>query len=152
MKSHERIMARRHLDQRLNPWRSLPSARPPSGWIRAIRQAFGMSLTQLGQRIGVSQPRASGIERAEMDDSITLDSLKRAAEALNCDLVYALVPRQPLEEMVLEQARLVARERIQGVSHSMALEDQKVSHADEEAQIERLAQELARQSPATLWQ
>ena len=96
MRPNERASARRQLDKRLcllNDTQSL--ARPPRGWIKAVREALGMTTAQLAKRLGVSQPRAVGIEKAEARGAITLDSLERAAQALDCRLVYALVPNKP---------------------------------------------------------
>ncbi len=99
-------VARRQLDKRLNLLRNMKGlARPSRGWIKAIREALGMTTAQLAKRIGVSQPRAVAIEKAEAESAITLNSLERAARALDCRLVYALVPRDPLEELVSARAQ-----------------------------------------------
>jgi len=73
-----------------------------------MRDALGMSSYQLARRIGVSQTRIMQFERAEANGSIRLAALRRAAEALSCTLVYALVPKEPLEDIVLRQAHLRA--------------------------------------------
>ena len=102
---------RKTLDRRF-AWLRKASARPPRGWIRAIRDALGMTAAQLGERMHVSQPTVTELEKAEVESRITLGSLERAAEAMGCTLVYALVPRRPLEEMVEERARQIAEEKI----------------------------------------
>jgi predicted DNA-binding mobile mystery protein A len=71
--------------------RSLP--RPPQGWIRAIRQALGVSSGELGRILGVSRQLPLQFEKAEAEDTITLKSLRAVANALDCNLVYALAPR-----------------------------------------------------------
>ena len=71
--------------------RSFP--RPEKGWIRAMREAAGVSTGELGRKLGTSRQLPLQFEKAEADDSITLKSLRRVGEALNCELVYALVPR-----------------------------------------------------------
>jgi predicted DNA-binding mobile mystery protein A len=73
--------------------------RPPAGWLRAIRKALGMTSGVLAGRLGVTASGARKLERAEAADAITLGTLRRVAEALDCDLQYALVPRRPLREM-----------------------------------------------------
>ena len=78
------------------------------GMIWNIRRALGMSARQLGQRLGVSQSAVSQYERGEVSGSITLSTLKQVAEALECDLVYSLVPRQDLNAMRKRQARELA--------------------------------------------
>lgn len=96
MRPQDRTTARRQLDKRLDPLRNHEGfARPPRGWIKAVREALGMTTAQLAERLGVSQPRAVAIEKAETTNSITLDSLQRAARALDCELVYALRSRNP---------------------------------------------------------
>ncbi|MBV8446883.1 MAG: mobile mystery protein A, partial [Hyphomicrobiales bacterium] len=95
------ISAARHLDQRLKALSAITrNSLPPRGWIRAIRDALGMTTVQLARRLGVSQPRITELEKSELSGSISLRSLRRAAEALGCQVVYVLVPNKPLE-MVL---------------------------------------------------
>ncbi|MCA3585234.1 MAG: mobile mystery protein A [Methylocystis sp.] len=144
--------ARRALDDRLTPLRRNAELRAPSaGWIKAIRQALGMTTAQLGRRIGVSQPRVVELEQAEADRSVTLKSLERAAEALNCRLVYALVPNEPLETRVQRQAEAVAHQHMAAAGHSMRLEDQGTAPAVEAREITRLAADLLARRPARLW-
>ena len=110
-----------------------------------------MTSKQLGKRLKVSQPRVVGIEKAEASGAITLDSLERAAHALNCRLVYALVPRQSLESLIEERATALAMRRLAPTRHSMALEAQSVDQADEEEQIRALASSLAERPDPALW-
>ena len=85
MRPQDRALARKQLDKRLNLLLDSDSlARPPRGWIRAIREALGMTTEHLAKRIGVSQPRVIEIEKAEVSGSITLKTLQRAANALDC--------------------------------------------------------------------
>lgn len=151
MRAKDRATARRQLDKRLNTLRSSSFARPPRGWVKAIREALGMTTRQLAQRIGVVQSRAVDIEKAEVTGSITLESLERAARALDCELVYALVPRIPLETVIEERATNLAKSRVKAARHSMALEDQSLDEADEREQIRQLAKQLAEKSGSKLW-
>ena len=152
MRAQERASARKQLDKRLNILRNMDIlARPPRGWIKAIREAIGMTTVQLGKRLGVSQPRVFAIEKAEASGSITLDSLERAARALDCRLVYAIVSRKPLELLVEERARALAKKRLRATSHSMALEDQRVDEADEQDHLKMLTQKLLDQPGSALW-
>ncbi len=85
MRAQDRIRARKNLDKRLTTFRNCDAlTTPPRGWIKAIREGLGITTAQLGARIGVSQPRALQIERAELQGTLTLVSLERAAQALNC--------------------------------------------------------------------
>jgi len=152
MRSEDRATARRQLDKRLNIFMySDAFTRPSRGWIKAIREALGMTTAQLAQRIGVSQPRAFAIEKAEKDKSITLDSLERAARALDCRVVYTLVPRKPLNDIVEERARKVAKQRLQSTQHSMALEAQSIDKTDEEEQLRLLSERLIKKAGSELW-
>jgi predicted DNA-binding mobile mystery protein A len=123
---HAQQRARTSLDERFVAWRQLPAkgARPHGGWISAIRQALGMRAEDLADRMGVSQPSLTRLEKSERAGSIQLDTLSRVADALECDVVYALVPRRPLADIVQEQARRKALARVGKVAHTMALEDQ----------------------------
>ena len=98
--------------------------RPARGWVRAIRDALGMSSRQLAARINISQPAVAQLERSEADGVAQLDTLRRAADALECDLVYVLVPRASLAEIVRNRARAVARADIATVDRTMRLEEQ----------------------------
>jgi len=153
MRPEDRALARRQLDKRLSLLRHSESlARPPRGWIRAIREALGMTSKQLGVRIGVSQPRATKIEQAESNDTITLETLRRAAQAMDCKLVYAFIPRVSLKELVEERARSRARSMLEATSHSMALEDQRADADTDSAQLEQIVRELAEKSGPALWE
>jgi predicted DNA-binding mobile mystery protein A len=152
MRVQERAMARKQLDKRLNLLQNVDVlARPPRGWIKAIREALGMTTAQLAKRLNVSQPRVLGIEKAEASGRIKLETLERAARELDCRLVYALVPRKPLELLVEDQARDLAKKRLRAISHSMALEDQRVDEDDEQEHLERLTQILLNQPGSALW-
>ncbi len=71
-----------------------------------------MSSYEMAQRMGVAQSRAWRLEGAELTGSIRLGSLMRAAEALDCRLVYALAPDESLEQVVWRQAHRKAVEAL----------------------------------------
>ena len=144
--------ASEQLDRRLSELRSLTnSARPSRGWIRAVRDALGMTTAQLGKRMSVRQPRIVELEKAEVTGNITMHSLERAAEALGCRVVYAFVPRKPLTETLDERALQVAQLQLSSVEQSMRLEAQGVKdEGQRERTLQRLADELL-QRPARLW-
>src|SRR5579872_5494090 len=149
MDRNRTIAAKQQLDKRLA---ALPPAEqfavPTRGWIKAIREALGMSSEQLARRLGVKQPTVATIERSEARGTIELATLRRAAEALDCTLVYALVPNRPLATTVKERARKVAADRLQAVEHSMLLENQALPATERDARIESAIGEI---DPRRLW-
>lgn len=153
MNFRDRATARRNIDKKLRPFADDTALiRPPKGWIKAIREALGMTTRQLAKRVDVSQSRVVAIEKAEITGSITLDSLDRAARALNCRLVYTLVPITSLDQMVNDRALKLAANRLQSVSHTMALEDQRVETDTEQDQVRELAKKLLEKPGSTLWE
>jgi len=110
-----------------------------------------MSSGQLAKRLQVAQQTVSRFEKNERDETITLETLRKAAEALGCELVYALVPQESLERVVENQALLVASERVRKVSHSMELEDQGVSASTQKDRVKELSAQLIESLPSYLW-
>lgn len=136
MLSAERRRSRQRLDEKLLQFKELSSlAVPPKGWIRAIRDALGMSAVQFGRQLGVAPQSAEDLERSEASGGIRLESLRRAAEALDCTLVYALVPKTSLQQAVDQRARKLAIRSLDRVDQTMALESQRVEGLDREALI-----------------
>ena len=107
-----------------------------------------MSTAQLAKRLGVRQPSVVGLERSEEKGTIEVASLRRVAEALDCTLVYALVPNQPLETTVRARARALLRRRLQPIEHSMLLEGQDVAERLSDRQVEDVIRET---SPRRFW-
>jgi predicted DNA-binding mobile mystery protein A len=145
-------LARKQLERRLAPLRKAPEfVRPARGWIKAVRDALGMTAAQLGVRVGLSQSRIARIERDEAEDVLTLATLRRVAEGLDCTLVYALVPNRPLDELMADRARAAADAQLKRTHHSMRLENQALDKRDLEAERERLAAEILAGDPRRLW-
>ena len=142
----------RQLDKTLAPWRSLSLSRPTGGWLRAVRNALGMTTRQLAKSVGVTQAAVGDAERTEARGDITLATLRRYAAALGCELKYALVPKGSLQEMIEERADGIARDQVSRVRHSMALEDQATSQEDMKREIEELRRKLLAGRRSRLWQ
>lgn len=121
----------KQLDRQLSEWQSTAKkcSRPRFGWIKTIRTALSMSVDQLANRLNVTRGRISQLENAEVEGAVTLRSLREAANALGCDLVYAIVPKDghSLEKIIEKRAEEIANERVTRVAHSMSLEDQSVN-------------------------
>jgi predicted DNA-binding mobile mystery protein A len=142
----------RHLDSRFAALQALSHAqRPPKGWIRAIRDALGMTTAQYAKRLGVSQPRIVELEKSEQGGSVTLNTLQRAAEALGCRLVYVLVPERPLAEVVTKRAAEVAERQSRAIEQTMRLEDQAVEDNQAARALREQAIEDLLKRPARLW-
>ena len=144
MRKQERAaLARSGLDARFHDHDILAFAeRPARGWVRAVRDAIGMSSRQLASRMNISQPAVAQLERSETDGVVQLDTLRRAADALGCDVVYVLVPRASLEEIVRTRARMVARADIATVDRTMRLEQQGLTPSQLERRIDDYAAKL----------
>lgn len=132
----DRSKARRALERDLQRHREAPTPAPRTGWVRATRDALGMSAAELAHRVGLSKARISQIERAERERSLTLHTLDRVAAGLGCRVEYVLVPHDPLDDMVRTQARAKAAATLRDVDHTMALEDQQLESASASRQID----------------
>ena len=145
-------LARKHLDKALIPFRvALAQPRPPKGWVRAIRDALGMTSRQLAARMGFSQSTITGLEQGEEAETITLKSLRQAAEALDCKLVYALVPNATLDETVRTRARALAQEHLSRIHHTMRLENQALREGELSAELDRLTNSILEGRASRLW-
>lgn len=141
--------SRWQLDARYRKMGAVERFTPPlRGWIKAIREALGMSTNQLAQRLKIKQPSVVALEQSEARGTIELATLRRAAEALDCTLIYALVPNRSLEKIIRAKARTFERRRRAPVEHSMLLEDQKATGKNAEARLSELIRET---NPRLFW-
>ncbi len=138
MRNEFRNLRLKQLDRSLEPFQAAQKVlRPSKGWIRTIRQALGVSSGELARRLGTSRQLPLQLEKSEAEDRITLKSLRAVADALDCDLIYALVPRaDSMQELTENRARAEAKRQVLGVEHSMALESQAVGRIDEAVEAE----------------
>jgi predicted DNA-binding mobile mystery protein A len=119
------------LDRSLQDMRTLPP-RPEGGWIASVREALGITLGQIGKKIGSSRQAVQQLEKTEATDRISLGALRRAAEAMGCELVYALVPKSgTFAELAERPVRDHAARDVESVVHTMMLEDQKPENVDQ---------------------
>ena len=127
-------------------------APPPTGWIKAIRNAIGMSMLQLGKRLSITKQSVQDIERREKDGSISIKALREAARALDMQLIYGFVPNDgSLEALIDRKAKELATQIVQRTSNSMKLEDQENSKQRIEKAIEERATIIKNEMPKTLW-
>jgi len=149
---NKKKLIREQLDaslQRLSPL--LDIAVPPKGWIRAIRDALGMTAKQLASRLGVAQQAVARIEKDEFSGSVTIKTMRRIAECLDCVFVYGFVPRKSLAETVACQAKKVAGHHLSQASQTMSLENQALSKKENEQALSDMVDELIRTPPSNLW-
>jgi predicted DNA-binding mobile mystery protein A len=143
MNSAQSRSSRRALDRRLSQLPPASAFAPPArGWIRAVRNGLGMSGADLAARLQVTPASVSDIERSESQGRIRLDTLERAAEAMGCDLVYALIPRGSLTEIVQRKAREKVEEQTRAVSRAMDLEAQS-TRVDDDVVLEEMERLIA---------
>ena len=141
------------LEDSLQPFRdTLGSSQPPGGWIRAIREALGMTNRQLAKRVGRKPQTVLDLQTREAAQTIQLNSLRELAQALDCELVYAIVPRKPLEAILDERARSVARQSLHRTGHTMELERQGLGVREQERAFEREVERLLTGSRRKLWE
>ncbi len=125
---------------------------PPTGWIKAIRTAIGMSMQQLGNKLTVSKQAILDIEKREKDGSITIKSLKEIARVLDMELVYGFVPKDgSLDALIDRKAKELATQIVLRTSTTMKLEDQGNSDKRIQKAIEERAASIKNEMPKILW-
>jgi len=110
-----------------------------------------MTSQQLAARLGQSQPRVADIEKREIDGAVTIRTLRRVAQALDCHFVYALVPANRLEMIVRQRASKIAIRRLKSVEHTMALEQQIVPKAISKRQRTKLIDLIIDKELSRIW-
>lgn len=127
-------------------------AMPPTGWIKAIRTAMGMSLQQLGNKLHISKQGVMDMEKREKDGSITIKSLREIARVMDMQLVYGFVPNDgSLDALIEKRATQLATQIVMRTANTMKLEDQANSEKRIEAAIRERAAALQQEMPKILW-
>lgn len=140
------------LQASVNAYEALLTKRAPSrGWLKEIREALGRTERQQAARLGITGSTLHKSEQSEADERISLGQLRKLADGLDCELVYALVPRKPLPDVVEDRATQLAKEEVYGVAHTMGLEDQRPTDARIQKQVARRADDLLRGKWSDLW-
>ena len=142
-----RVLQIRALDKKTFDLKSAKNIVPQSsGWIKTVRETIGMTVSQLAARLGVTQPRITKMESNE--DNLKLSTMKKAAEAMNCEFVYYFKPRTTFQNLVDEQAQKKAAEVLKTVNVNMALENQEI--AEDEA-VKDFASDLINTKIKQIW-
>ncbi len=145
-------LIREQLDDSLQRLAPLRSVNPPSkGWVRAIRGGLGMTAKQLAGRLGISQQSVARIEKDETSGSVTIKTMRRVAESLDCVFVCGFVPRSSLEATVRRQAEQLASKRLAKASQTMTLENQGLNADENKKVLSEMVDELVNEMPSNLW-
>ncbi|MDP5020599.1 MAG: mobile mystery protein A [Rickettsiaceae bacterium] len=145
-----RKLTARQIDKQVRPFKNFIV--PSIGWIRTIRKALGINTRQLGEKTGVSGERIVRIEADELENKLTMATLQKMAEAMNCKFVYAFIPDDNLDKIIERAARDKAKAQMDRISHSMALEDQKTESKELKEQIDILTEEYLRGNLKNIWE
>lgn len=95
MRAVFRDLAELELDKDLHPFYKARRVDPPEeGWLRELRRITGVPVAVFARKMNVSRFEVHRLERAEKEGTITLNALRKAANAVGCDVVYAVVPRE----------------------------------------------------------
>jgi predicted DNA-binding mobile mystery protein A len=152
MRKKQKKIIREQLDDTLSRFSTIASVnRPMKGWIRAIRDVLGMNMRQFADWLGVSKSRIPRIEQDEITGSLTLKTMNRVADKLDCVFVYGFVPRTSLDDTVRKQASIVAQKRMSRLMHTMNLEAQGLSSKNAKKAFNNMVEEII-DSPSILWE
>lgn len=143
------------LDRLLGEWKTThrKSGKPRVGWIKTIRTALSMTEEQLAYRLGLTRGRINQLEKAEAENAVTLRTLQETANALGCELVYAIVPKgdTSLENIITTRAQKIAKNKVAQIAHSMSLEAQSLDKAMLQTQTDKLAENLKAHLNTKFW-
>jgi predicted DNA-binding mobile mystery protein A len=146
-------LGRKHLDKVFSDVRvDAIRQRPPKGWIRAIRDSLGLTARQLASRMGRTHSVLVRLETSEVADTISLGSLRAAAEAMDCTLVYAIIPNRSLSDMARTRAAAIADAQLGRMHHTMRLEDQALTRDDLAQERNRLIETILARGGSRLWE
>ncbi len=125
---------------------------PPTGWVKAIRSALGMSLQQLGNKLAITKQSVLDVEEREKNGGVTLRSLHEIAEALDMQLVYGFVPKDgTLNALIERKAKELAVQIVMRTSNTMKLENQENTKQRLEKAIEEKTLSIKNEMPKVLW-
>lgn len=151
MNVYERLSLKQ-LDETLGSLRSMSAqSSGVKSWIKHIRKALGFSTYQLASRLGMTQSSLSEFESREVEAKITLDNLKKIAEAMGCDLIYAFVPKTSLQEFIAEQEQQLSDKILEKTHLTMSIENQGLNEEDLKRQKAIILQDIQSKPLKFLW-
>jgi predicted DNA-binding mobile mystery protein A len=132
------------IERRLKPLRKYAgNTKLRTGWIHYMRTTIGMTLKNLADRARISVSTVAQSEKREIQGKVTLDTLQKLAAAMDCELIYAFIPKTEIQILLKEKALAKAQKILSKANTHMSLEDQEVQQSMKE-RIERLAEKLIR--------
>lgn len=148
----DKKLIREQLDKKLLGMRNILNDPITRGaWIRSMREALGMTTTQLGKRIDVDQSRIVHMEKSESEGNLKLSTMQKIGEGLGMTFVYGFVPHNDLETMVRDQARKLAQERMKILDHTMQLELQGLNKDEKEKALSDMIDKILVEGDKELW-
>lgn len=152
MRNKQQLLIKQ-LDEKLLPFlKTRKTVMPERGWVHAIRTSLNMTMAQLGTKLNITRQGVQKIEQSEAGGSITLNSLKEVAHAMDLQLVYALVPKQGnIDDLIALKAKELAQKIVLRTNHNMKLEDQGIGDEKLAETIKELAFEIKREMKKSLW-
>lgn len=149
----QNYLENQYVDKIAASLRSLaPLLSPKQGWIMTIRRVLGMTSSQLAHRLNVNPSRITRIEEDELRHALTLQTLHETAQALECDFIYAFVPKKNIEDILKDRARIIAETRLQRLQHTMTLENQALNSAQYNTTLEHHIDQLLHGPLKYLWE
>ena len=139
-------LLRRSYQKKFNAFKKAIIEIPPQGWLKTIREFLGMTTTQLAKKINVAQPRVINLEKNEKNTKIS--TMERIADALNCDFVYAFIPRENIDDIIYNQAKKKALKILSKVQTNMSLENQQT---DSDELVEDIIKDLLDDNISRIW-
>ncbi|WP_127141588.1 mobile mystery protein A [Flagellimonas marinaquae] len=141
------------LDEKLRPFHQAKTIIvPEKGWIHTIRTTLNMTMAQLGNKLNITRQGIKKMEDSEANGTLTLNSLKDVAHALDMQLVYAIVPKQEsIDDLITEKAEKLAQKIVLRTNQNMKLENQSIGDDKLNKTIQDLSDELKRDMGKSLW-
>jgi predicted DNA-binding mobile mystery protein A len=144
-------LSREQLDKKLQTIAKSGIFTPAKGWIHAIREALGMSQSQLAERLKITRQSLHRIENSENSGGLELKTLMKVADALDCEVGYVLLPRKGLENTVRGQALKLAKRIVAETEKHMRLERQGTGSDFQGKAVVDLTEELIREGGKKIW-
>jgi len=143
-------LQRKQLEIVFSRLRQIENSPPPKGWLHAIRHALEMPLKTMAKKLGYSIQGAKDLEMREANGNVTLNTLREAAEAMDCSMIYFIVPKKPLDATLDSVARMLADKTTKEISNSMALEGQQTTLLEQKEARNILVDKL-KNDPKKIW-